>query len=163
MIWLLMTIGEFVSSFSRMRNQDEPEEQVHENTPDRASLLDTLRQHPGSRKQNVHMIGPEISPDGTAWNEEQIEFSDENNVENLVNIKEGGRCSCGTVIGYGTSLVGFCSVCGRSVCNREGCCETCSQCGALVCQRHAVKYGDHVFCVRHRLLAWWLIFWGCIK
>ena len=129
---------------------------------DRENALDGVRVRGGTRTREIYVIGPRASSDGIGWDDDRIEYVDERNVARIRHFKGMRLCDCGAVLAFGNTLLGTCLLCGRCVCSREGCSARCSRCGALVCQRHAAKFGERVFCLRHSWLGWWLRFWGCL-
>ena len=148
---------------SRRRQED-----VYSSASVKDELNRQLRENSGYRKRTVHEIGDFVSSDGIAWDEEQAGYFD-GDVQTEIVHRQARRCSCGEVLGYGnTNIIGICVMCGRTVCTRCSGLDDepkapphCEYCSALTCRIHTLRYRGRTYCVRHRLYAWWLIFWGC--
>jgi len=136
-------------------------EDLYSSMENKEEFLESLRNAGGERKRVVHEVGPLASSDGTSWDEERIVYWDrERAIQNVIEHRHTRRCDCGAILAYENHILGTCMVCGGIVCQSEGCANRCEYCGSLVCGRHAIKYGEHTFCSRHRLIAWWRLFWG---
>lgn len=150
----------FRSIRSRRRRAEDLYTSASRDTRD--ELLASISRRGGFHRRQVHMLAPPASSDGVAFDEETFDYANADGVPTQVALRQAIRCDCGAVLAYGNNLIGTCSVCGATVCGREGCARRCERCG-LVCARHAVTFGKHTFCTRHRLFAWWLLWWGMLK
>jgi hypothetical protein len=166
MRWLLNLIVELFQraavTIGRRRISRQRQEDLYASGGDREETLSTLRNAEGFRKRTVHMIGPRVSSDAIGYEEEQVQYVDDDNVQTEINYRFSRRCACGNLVTNDNWILGACNVCGRILCRAKGCGERCEKCGDLVCRRHAVKFGKHTFCSAHSLYGWWLWFWGCL-
>jgi hypothetical protein len=165
MRWLLRAIRRLVRWAAGAGRQTAPPLRQQEDVYQSAGRTEGLRTETGEegafRRRVTHVIGPYVSQDGVGWDEEFVQYVDENATENELLLREIRRCSCGAILAYGkTNLLGTCQICGAVVCTNEGCSARCEYCGSLTCRRHSVRFGKHEFCTRHRALAWWRLFWG---
>ncbi len=113
--------------------------------------LDAFRQTERQR------LGEPVSASGVAWENETLHY-EEDEVQTVEQERVLHTCDCGALIAtYAASWQGFCAICGRSVCDR--CKADCERCGAQICKDHAIKWGEHTFCSRHRPFFYWLWFW----
>jgi len=146
------------NSVSRWRQED-----IYESSASKHELVEPLREGTGTRKREVHAIGPWASSDGVGWDKERVEYVDGQRVQTTVEYSQARRCDCGAVLAYQNYVLGTCRICSRVVCKHEGCAARCDRCGALVCTRHCVHIGEHTFCTRHRAYGLWMRFWGVLK
>ena len=114
----------------------------------------------GGRTVERHRFGPPASSNGLGWDTERLVYLD-GSTQTVVEETVVRRCDCGVFLSYGNLAKGLCAVCGRVVCSE--CHATCERCGALCCGTHAVRYGNHTLCSRHRWVLYWLLFWGLIE
>ena len=114
----------------------------------------------GGRTVERHRFGPPASADGLGWDTERLVYLD-GSTQTVVEETVVRRCDCGVFLSYGNRAKGLCAVCGRVVCS--DCHATCERCGALCCGTHAVRYGKHILCSRHRWVLYWLLFWGTLE
>ena len=128
----------------------------------RDDMLDGVRTHGGHRVREVYVLGPRASRDEIGLDDDRIQFMDENAVQWDVRFREIRSCDCGALVGFGTSLLGACQRCHRTLCTRDGCAHRCEYCGAVVCSRHRVSFGNRTFCSMHAWYGAWLRFWGCV-
>ncbi len=168
MNWLINQIVNLLSWMfgggGRQREELRAREGIYNSAQTRETILGNLAETDDVRESVVQTIGPSASSDGTAFSEDKYKYADENGV--LTSIRHIGfrRCDCGGLLGHGNSTIGTCSVCGRVLCNQEGCSAgRCERCGLLICTRHASRQKGHVFCSRCRPVGWWLRFWGVLK
>ncbi len=126
--------------------------------------LEELNESRGYNKQTIRALGPDVTSDGRTSVEATFDILEENGTLRSVNYIEIRRCSCGAVLAYkNAALKGLCHMCGRSLCDQEGCAYRCGLCGRLVCREHAVVKGDKVYCRACRGRALWLKFWSLWK
>lgn len=139
------------------------QEELYDSMADKDELLEPFQEGTGHRQREVHVIGPTASSDGIGWDQELVEYMDDQRVQTSVTYRQARRCDCGAVLAYDNSVLGTCRACSRVVCKQEGCAARCERCGVLVCARHAVRIREHTFCPRHRFYGLWLCFWGLLK
>ena len=167
MRWLLNIIVELFHRAAviirRRRLSQRRQEDLYESGGDREETLSTLRNAEGFRRRTVHVIGPRVSSDAIGYEDEQVQYVDDDNVQTEINYKVSRRCECGALVTHDNWMLGACNICGRALCGAKGCGERCEKCGDLVCRRHTVRFGKHTFCSRHRWYGWWLMFWGCLQ
>lgn len=154
----LLIFGSSPTEDERQRQED-----IYSETAERERMRAVSGLSEAYRKRDIHSIGERASEDGVGWEKEEITLFDESGSEIEINHRITHRCDCGVILGYGreTNVLGTCRICGRVVC--EKCLGHCERCGIVVCRRHLVRYGDHTFCIHHRLYAWWRLFWGYMK
>ena len=137
------------------------QEDLYASMSDKESLMEPVHDDAGTRTRSIHVIGSLASSDGVAWDEDKLDYEDENQVTTSITYREARRCDCGAALGYtqGAQLLGTCMICGIVVCSQEECHAYCSVCGILICRSHAFRYEECIFCSRHRMNQWWHWFW----
>jgi hypothetical protein len=156
--WLRLDSVLHASRFNSFRQED-----LYDSTADRDALLNADQDDVRTRERTIHTVGPAVSADGVAWDEEQLDIWHEDKESIKLKHRVNRRCDCGTLIAGDTRILGTCSRCSCIVCNTEGCASRCERCGSLVCKSHAVTLGEHVFCTRHIVNGIGLWLWERVK
>jgi hypothetical protein len=157
-LWLRLGAALHGGDLSRLRQED-----IYSSAADRGALLDAGRDDVRNRERSVQVVGPPVSSDGVAWDDEQVEYWRDGKATVTLKHRVARRCDCGAIISGDAKILGTCSHCSRILCNAEGCSARCQAWGALVCREHAFSFGDHTFCPRHRLNGLRLRLWEVIK
>lgn len=138
--------------YGRARSRRLWQEDLYASASDRDALLDADRDDVRNRERTVQVVGPPVSSDGVAWDDEQIEYWHDERATVTLKLRVTRLCDCGAAIAGETRILGTCSRCARILCNAEGCSGgRCERCGEILCRRHAHAFGDHTFCPRHLL------------
>ena len=121
---------------------------------------EALEEHGGFRSVERHRIGEPLVDGGIGWQTEETHYAD-GLTQTVVQERSVRRCACNTLLSYGVSAAGLCSQCGAAVC--EKCEGRCERCGDVVCPRHALRFREHAFCLRHRWRLYWLLWWRALE
>jgi hypothetical protein len=131
----------------------------------RPSLLQRVLDHfrragGGSRQRVIRFISGPLEPGGATFRKERMQFEDEAEGPQTVDIVETSTCAFGHTIDDKVRAAGVCAIGDEVLCSTPGCLHQCCVCGAVVCRRHSRTYGDRTYCVRHRRVHYWRAFWG---
>lgn len=113
----------------------------------------------GARQRVVRLLGGKIDEHRAAFRKEHLQFEDEDEGPQLVDIIATGTCSFGHTVDDKVRAAGICEIGGEVLCSTEGCVRHCSYCGIVVCARHSKISGDRTYCNHCRWRHYWHIFW----
>jgi hypothetical protein len=114
----------------------------------------------GSRQRILRVLGGKLKRNGTPFHKERLQFEDEQEGPQTVDLVRTGTCSFGHTIDDKVRVAGICEIDGEVLCSTEGCLLRCVHCGAVVCRRHSRTYAERTYCRRHRWVHFWRKFWG---
>ena len=113
----------------------------------------------GSRQRTMRVLGGKLDRHGAPFRREHLQFEDEEEGPQVVDIVETATCSFGHTTDDKVRVAGICEIGGEVLCSTEGCLSQCSYCGAVVCRRHSRTYGEKTYCLRCRWVHYWRTFW----
>lgn len=117
------------------------------------------RKSGGSRQRTMRVLGGKLDRHGAPFHREHLQFEDEDEGPQVVDIVQTATCSFGHTIDDKVRVAGVCEIGEEVLCSAEGCLFQCSYCGAVVCRRHSRTYGDKTYCLRCRWVYYWRTFW----
>jgi len=122
--------------------------------------LDEFRRKGGGSRQRVlRVLGSKLNRNSAPFHKERLEFEDEQEGPQTVDIVQTGTCSFGHTVDDKVRVAGICEIGGEVLCSTDGCMHQCEYCGAVVCSRHSRRYGDKTYCQRHIWVHYWRKFW----
>lgn len=162
--FIVRMLGEPGRRWRRREDERLRQDDLYASTANRDALLDAERDDVRNRERTVQVVGPPVSSDGVAWDDEQVEYWHDGRATVTLKHRVARRCDCGALIAGETRILGTCSHCSRILCSAQGCGGArCLVCGSMVCPRHAFTSGGHTFCPRHRLQGLGLRLWEVVK
>ena len=123
-------------------------------------LEEFRRKGGGTRQRSVRMLGGKLEPDGEPFHKEHLEFEDEAEGPQTLDVVQTSTCSFGHTVDDKVRVAGICEIGSEVLCSMEGCLLQCSHCGAVVCRRHGRTHGQKTYCLRHVWVHYWRKFWG---
>ena len=114
----------------------------------------------GSRQRIMRVLGDKLDRHGAAFHKEHLQFEDQAEGPQTVEIVQAGMCSFGHTIDDKVRVAGACEIGGEILCSTEGCKAECCCCGSAVCRKHSKTYGEKTYCRRHTWIHYWRKFWG---
>jgi hypothetical protein len=123
-------------------------------------MLEEFRRKDGGLRRTVQrVLGDKLGAGGSAFLKEHFEFNDDDEGPRAVDVVETPTCTFGHTIDDKVRVAGICEIGGEILCSVEGCLLQCAHCGAVVCRTHSSTYGDKTYCLNHRWVHYWRVFW----
>lgn len=113
----------------------------------------------GSRHTTLRVLGGKLDKNGPPFYKEHLQFEDQRDGPRIVDVVQTSTCSFGHTIDEKVRAAGVCEIGGEVLCSADGCMLRCVRCGAVVRCAHSSTYGDKTYCLRHKWIHYWRVFW----